>query len=152
MKKKCKRKVYPKINTIEWVKTKINPVDQEFLNKIRLRELASLESIVKGNGTIQDWRELNYLLNFAEIMGENGIGPEVLEVCKVAEEELIKSAKHYEKTKNMLLSGVGIQAIRDLIEFAQLQQSAVTAEIYDKMLVKTTQEIKRRGKNVVELK
>jgi hypothetical protein len=108
--------------------------------------------MIRGSGTVQDWRTLVDLLNLAEMFGKNGVGPEVLPVCEKAQESLHKSAMRYQETMRMGLDGVGIQAIRDLIEYADLQQGSITRAEFERLVQKTRDYIKSNGNLVVEIK
>jgi hypothetical protein len=121
------------------------------LNKLRLTEYAALESITKGNGTVQDWRTLVDVMNLAEMMAKNGVGPEVLPVCEKAQESLHKAAIRYQNTMQMGLDGVGIQAIRELLEYADLQQGSITRAEFERYVQKTRNYIKSNGNLVVEI-
>jgi len=116
-----------------------------------MMEYSALEAITKGNGTIHDWRTLVDVLNLAECMGRGGIGGEVLPVCKKAQDALHQAAIRYQETKKMGLSGEGIQAIRDLIEYADLQQSSIPRSEFEKYIQKTKDYIRSHGDKVVEI-
>jgi hypothetical protein len=117
-----------------------------------LTEYAALEAITKGNGTVQDWRTLVDVLNLSEMFARNGVGKdEVLPVCDKAQDALHKAAIRYQETMKMGLDGVGIQAIRDLIEYADLQQASVTRSEFEKYVKKTQNYIRSNGNLVVEI-
>ena len=125
---------------------------RQTLDKLRLTEYAALESITKGVGTIQDWRTLVDLLNLSEMFARNNIGKdEVLPVCQKAQDALHKAAIRYQETMRIGLDGVGIQAIRDLIEYADLQQGSVTRAEFEQLVQKTRNYIKSNGNLVVEI-
>jgi hypothetical protein len=117
----------------------------------RLTEYAALESITKGVGTIQDWRTLVDVLNLSEMMAKNGVGPEVLPICQKVQESLHKAALRYQETMQMGLDGLGIQAVRDLLEYADLQQGSVTRAEFERYVQKTRDYIKSNGNLVVEI-
>ena len=121
------------------------------LDKLRLLEYSALDALIKGSGTVQDWRTLVDVLNLSEMMGKNGVGPEVLPICQTAQESLHKAALRYEETKKMGLDGVGIQAIRDLIEFADLQQGSISRSEFERYIQKTKDYIRSHGDKVVEI-
>ena len=121
------------------------------LDKLRLLEYSALDALTKGSGTVQDWRTLVDVLNLSEMMGRNGVGPEVLPICQKAQDSLHKAAMRYEETKKMGLDGQGIQAIRDLIEYADLQQSSIPRSEFEKYIQKTKNYIKSHGDKVVEI-
>ena len=84
-------------------------------------------------------------------MGKNGVGPEVLPICQTAQDSLHKAAMRYQETMRMGLDGQGIQAIRDLIEFADLQQSSISRSEFEKYIQKTKDYIRSHGDKVVEI-
>lgn len=138
MRKRCKRKVWS---------TDINPVahaiagaaitDRESLNLLRAREYAALDEMIHGRGTLAHWQTLTDLLNLSEMMARQGIGIEVLDACKAAQEALVNAGKRFEKTGKFGFDGLGIQAIRDLIEYADLQQSSIPRSQFEKLIAKT---------------
>lgn len=151
MRKRTKRKIWALIDPIAHgiIGAAITP--RQTLDKLRLTEYAALESMTKGSGTVQDWRTLVDLLNLAEMFARNGVGPEVLPICQKAQDTLHKSAMRYQETMRMGLDGVGIQAIRDLIEYADLQQGSVTRSEFERYVKKTRDYIKSNGNLVVEI-
>ncbi len=114
-------------------------------------EYSALDSMTKGSGTVTDWRTLVDVLNLAEMMGKSGVGPEVLPICEKAQESLHKAAMRYQDTMRMGLDGQGIKAIRDLIEYADLQQSSISRGEFEKYIQKTKNYIKSNGDKVVEI-
>jgi len=151
MRKRTKRKIWALIDPIAHgiIGAAITP--RQTLDKLRLTEYAALESMTKGSGTVQDWRTLVDVLNLSETMARAGIGPEVLPICQKAQDTLHKSAMRYQETMRMGLDGVGIQAIRDLIEYADLQQGSVTRSEFERYVKKTRDYIKSNGNLVVEI-
>lgn len=147
--KKCRRKVWStQINPIAHAIAGACVADIESLNKLRTGEIAALEAMKNGAADTQDWKTLVDMMNIAETMGKNGIGPEVLEHCETATQALYEAAKRYEKTKRMGLSGVGLKAIGDIMEYHDLQRTSVPRSTYEKMIDKTRNYLKSRGKDV----
>jgi len=107
--------------------------------------------MTKGSGTVTDWRTLVDILNLSEMMGKSGVGPEVLPICEKAQASLHKAAMRYQETMRMGLDGEGIKAIRDLIEYADLQQSSISRGEFEKYIQKTKNYIKSNGEKVVEI-
>lgn len=152
MRKHCKRKIWS---------TKIDPVahaiagaavaDSRALDKLRLCELAAIDAMTRGKGTVEDWRWLADVVNIAEMCGKNGIGLEVLPHCQEAQEALFQAARRYEKTKVMGLSGLGIKAVKNVWEFHDLQRTSIARSEYEKMIKKTADYIRGHGKDVVEI-
>jgi hypothetical protein len=152
MRKRTKRKIWALLDPIAHSITGASITPRQTLNKLRLTEYAALESITKGSGTIQDWRTLVDVLNLAEMFARNGVGKdEVLPVCEKAQNALHEAAMRYQKTLRIGLSGEGIQACRDLIAYADLQQGSVTRAEFEKYVKKTKDYIKSNGNLVVEI-
>ena len=107
--------------------------------------------MTRGKGTVTDWRILVDVLNLSEILGRGGVGPEVLPVCEKAQKALHKAATRYQKTFKMGLDGAGIQAIRELIEYADLQQSSISRSEFERYIQKTKDYIRSHGDKVVEI-
>jgi hypothetical protein len=152
MRKRTKRKViYSLIDPIAHGIIGASITPRHILDKLRLTEYAALESITKGNGTVQDWRTLVDLLNLAEMFARSGVGPEVLPICQKAQDGLHKAAQRYETTMRVVLDGPSIQACRDLIEYADLQQGSVSRAEFERYVKKTKDYIKSNGNLVVEI-
>ena len=151
MRKRTKRKVWNLIDPLTHAIVGAAITQRDKLDKLRLLEYSALDALIKGSGTVQDWRTLVDVLNLSEMMGKNGVGPEVLPICQTAQESLHKAALRYEETKKMGLDGVGIQAIRDLIEFADLQQGSISRSEFEKYIQKTKHYIRSNGNLVVEI-
>lgn len=152
MRKRTKRKIWALLDPIAHGIIGASITPRQTLDKLRLTEYAALESITKGSGTIQDWRTLVDVLNLAEMFARNGVGKdEVLPVCEKAQNALHEAAMRYQKTLRIGLSGEGIQACRDLIAYADLQQGSVTRAEFEKYVKKTKDYIKSNGNLVVEI-
>jgi hypothetical protein len=151
MRKKTKRKVWNLIDPLTHAIVGAAITQRDKLDQLRLLEYSALDAMTKGSGTIQDWRTLVDVLNLSEMMARGGVGPEVLPVCQKAQDSLHKSALRYEDTKKMGLDGQGIVAIRELIEYADLQQSSISRSEFEKYIKKTKNYIKSHGDKVVEI-
>jgi hypothetical protein len=151
LRKRTKRKFWALIDPIAHSIVGASITHRDKLDKLRMLEYSALEAITKGSGTIHDWRSLVDVLNLAECMGRGGIGPEVLPICEKAQTSLHKAAERYGTTMRIVLDGEGIQACRDLIEFADLQQSSIPRSEFEKYIQKTRNYIKSHGDKVVEI-
>ena len=149
--KRCKRKVYPLLNSLAHGLAGAAISDKQSLDKLRLCELSAIDAITKGMGTPEDFRWLADVINIGETMGKNGIGPEILPYCQKAQTELLVAARRYQDTGKMILSGVGIRAIKDVWEFHDVQRTSIARSEYEKMIRKTANYIKSHGKDVVEI-
>jgi len=151
MRKRTKRKHWNLIDPITHAIVGASITHREKLDKLRMMEYSALEAITKGRGTIHDWRTLVDVLNLSETMGRAGVGPEVLPICEKAQASLHKASGYYQTTMRVILDAEGIQACRDLIEFADLQQSSIPRSEFERYIQKTKDYIKSRGDKVVEI-
>lgn len=151
MRKRVKRRVWALIDPLTHAITGAAITQRDKLDKLRMLEYSALEAITKGNGTIYDWRTLVDVLNLSETMARAGIGPEVLPVCEKAQQALHEAAIRYQSTLSLGLSGEGIQACRDLIQYADLQQSSISRSEFEKYIQKTKNYIKSNNDLVTEI-
>jgi hypothetical protein len=151
MRKRTIRKQWELLNPIPHAIMGAAITQRDKLDKLRMLEYSALEAITKGQGTVTDWRTLVDVLNLAEIMGKNGVGPEVLPVCQTAQESLHKAAMRYQETMKMGLDGEGIKAIRELLEYADLQQGSIPRSEFERYIQKTKDYIRSHGNLVVEI-
>ena len=153
MKKKCKRKIWSTtINPITHAISGARVTEDRLLDKLRMRELSAFDSMVKGWGTVEDWRVLVDMMNIAEIMGKSGIGPEVLPYCEEGCQAMTEAARRYQKSMKMGLSGLGINALREICAYHDLQRTSVSRSVYETMITKTANYLRSKGKDVVEIK
>ena len=151
MRKRTKRKVWNLIDPIAHGIIGAAITQRDKLDKLRMLEYSALDSMTKGSGTVTDWRTLVDILNISEMMGKNGVGPEVLPICEKAQNSLHKAAMRYQDTMRMGLDGEGIKAIRDLIEYADLQQSSISRSELERYIQKTKDHIRSNSNLVVEI-
>lgn len=151
MRKKCHRKVWAKVNPIEFAIEGAAITTGDLLDKVRLMELSAIESMVKGHGTIADWRYIVDMMNIAETMATNGIGIEVLEVCEIVQKEMEQAAKRYEKTRKMGLTGIGIKFVKELYALHDLQRTSISRAEYERMIQKTADYIRSNHHRVVHI-
>jgi len=151
MRKKCRRKVYQLVNPIQYALEGAAIVEDNLILELRIKELNAIDSMVKGTGTVDDWLILNEMMNLSEVMSKSGIGKEVFDVCNKAQQELMLAAKRFEKTGKMGLTGQGIQIMRDLYQYHDLQRKSISRAEYEKAIQKTINLIKGKSKNVVQI-
>ena len=151
MRKQVKRKVWALVNPITYALEGASITQRDKLDKLRVMEYSALDAITKGMGTIQDWHTLTEVLNLSETMARGGIGPEVLPVCEKAQKALYESALRFKKTGKFGLTGEGIQSVRELIQYADLQQSSISRSEFERYIQKTRDYLKSNNSNVVEI-
>lgn len=112
------------------------------LDKLRLVELSAIDAFAKGVATVHDWRAVSDLSNVAETMAEMGTGPEVLPVVREVEGALLDAHARHEQTGRIATTGPGLQAMRDLAEYHDLQRSSVDRSTYERAIQRTMNKIR----------
>jgi hypothetical protein len=151
VRKKCRRKHWNLLDPIAHAIAGAAITDQQSLNKLRMLELSAIEAMSKGQGTITDWQSLVNMLNICEMMALQGIGPEALGACEIAQKALSDAAKRYEAIKRMGLTGQGIQAIREVYSYHDLQRTSISRSQYERIIDKTRNHLKSRSEIVMVL-
>jgi hypothetical protein len=151
MRKQCRRKIWDKVNPIEYAITGAAITAEDKLDRLRMGELSAIESMVKGNATTNDWRVLVDMLNIAETMASHGIGIEVLAVCEIVQKEMESAAHRYEKTRKMGLTGTGIRYIKELYALHDLQRQSISRSEFERMIEKTINYIRSNHHKVVHI-
>lgn len=144
MKKRTIRKVWrTDVNPILYAMQGASITPRDSLDKLRARELSSLEAITKGSGGLAEWNDLVNANNLAEQLALMGVGkPEVLPVVLDCQQHLIESAERYQRTGKMGLTGPALSALRDMLEWHDLQRSSVARSVYEEAIRKVTAKIK----------
>lgn len=152
--KVCKRKHWSTVPGFDAVQHAIAGAcitNKASLDALQIRELSAIESITHGRGTQQDWRDLADLINLCEMAARLGVGPEALPACAVAQETLLQAAKRFKDTGKMGLTGDGITALRDVIEYHHLQRQSIPRSQYEQIIQKTVWRIRSNAHDVVEV-
>ena len=148
MRKQTRRKVWKLINPLAHVMDGIVVTPESELDKIRLRELGAIEAFAKGHAGLHEWHEMAAMLNVSEYLASIGVGIEVAEVCKAVEGHLIEAANRYQRTKKMGLTGPGIQSLRELYEFHDIQRQSITRGEYEKAIRAAINHAQQHGFNI----
>lgn len=151
MRKKCKRKVWALVNPITHAIEGARVSGDEVLQPLARRELSAIESFRMGHATIQEWSDLVNLMNLCEHMAHRGIGPEAKQVCDDAHAHLLEAARRYKSTGKMGLTGPGLQCMRDLYEYHDLQRRSIARSEYDKHIHGVQNRIKGNAPEVVDV-
>jgi hypothetical protein len=143
MRKRCIRKVWPTlVDTINLAKSGAAITDDDRLAKVHICELASLDRLSRGVGTLKCWHDMAAVNNLAMTLSGMGVGrDEVLPLCNLVEDELIDAARRYKASKRMGLTGLGIQHLRDLIEYHDLQRRSIPRSRYEEAIRLTSARI-----------
>lgn len=135
--KKCVRKVWKLMDPVQLAIQGAAITPCHLLDKLRMVELSAIESFRTGRATVSDWRSVADLLNVAETMARGGVGPEALESCEQVQAALEEAHDRYKATGRMGLTGPGIQAVRDLFEWHDLQRNSISRGEYERWIQKT---------------
>lgn len=151
MRKRTVRKHYALVNPIEFAIEGAAITSGSDLNKLRMVELQALEAFRTGKAGLQEWNEINSMMNLAETMAHNNIGIEVESICMQAQAHLIDSAKRYERIGRMGATGPALQCWQDLYEYHDLQRQSVARSVYEEMIRKTTERVRNKAPGVIEI-
>lgn len=151
MRKRCKRKVWAKVDPIQHAIDGARVSDDKLLNELRIRELAAIEAFRTGTAGLQDWCDLTGMLNICETMARSGIGPEALDACRKAEQALIDAGIRYEKTGRMVTTGQGLQALRDVYQYHDLQRQSVSRAEFWRQIERTQKRVKSKAPEVRDM-
>lgn len=148
MRKQCRRKVYQLIDPIAHAIAGAAITTDEQLKLLKDKELAAIEAMRTGQATVYTWQELVDMNNICQVMARQGIGPEALVDCMIAEIELKQATKRFESTGKMLLTGTGLRAINEVLEWHHLQRTSISRAEYERMIQKTRNKLRSRSKDV----
>lgn len=140
--KRCIRKVWIKTNPIEHAIQGAAITSRKDLDQLLIRELSSLDAFTTGCATIKHWHDLAAVNNLAQTLAGKGIGIEVMEVAHRAETALIDAADRFQRTGKFGLTGEGIKAIRELIDYHDLQRSSISRAEYERAIALTVARVK----------
>ena len=140
--KRTVRRVWQKINPIEHALAGCRITPKSDLDKLLMRELSALDDMTNGRAGLQQWHDLANVVNLCETLAHEKVGAEALESCGAAQDALIEAAMRFQRTQRMGLSGVGIQAVRNVIEYHDLQRSSIPRSQYEKAIRLTAAMVK----------
>lgn len=146
--KHCRRKHYPLVNPVDCAIAGAAITDTARLDKLRLLELSALEAFRTGQATPSDWRALADVANIAETMALDGIGPEVMEPCRLASEALGEAHNRYKSMGRLGLSGPELQALRELHAWHDTQRTSIARSEYERAIKKTADRIRSASPKV----
>jgi hypothetical protein len=148
VRKQCRRKVYKLVDPIAHAIAGAAITTDDCLKQLKDKEQAAIEAMRTGQATVYTWQELVDMNNICQVMARNGIGPEALPDSMMAEIELKQAAKRFESTGKMLLTGTGLKAISEVLEWHHLQRTAVSRSKYERMIEKTRNKLRSKSKDV----
>ena len=149
MRKQTRRKIWDTtINPITHAIVGASITDEESLEILRKKENGSMEAFRNGAATPHDWNNINAVVQLAESMAAANIGPEVMVHVKIAEMHLIDAHDRYRRIGKMGSTGPGLQSFQDIIEYHELQRTAVSRSVYESHIKRVTDMIRSRSPKI----
>lgn len=143
MRKHTRRRVYSLVNPIQHVLVGLAVTDVAALDKLRMRELSAIEAFRTGRAGRQEWLDLADFLNICETLARDGIGPEALEPCELAQKALADAHHRFHvERKPLLLTGPELQSLREAYEYADLQRLSISRSRYEQAIRTTANRIR----------
>ena len=141
--KATKRRHYALINPIQHAIDGACVTPEHLLGKIETRELSAIDTFARGRATIQEWYDIASLVGMCQTMASDGIGPEALDTCLLADNAIDEAMIRFKKSGKMGTTGPGLQAFRDLMEYHQLQRRLVSRSHYEKITAKVIAKVRQ---------
>lgn len=135
--KHTRRKVYQLVNPISHAIAGAAITDTASLDRLRLSELSALEAFARGTGSAQELAELVDMVNVAETMANNGIGPEALPIIAAAQVAFGEAIRRQRELGKLGFSGPELEVLRHCFEYHDLQRSSISRSRYEQELRKT---------------
>jgi hypothetical protein len=149
MRKQTRRKIWDtSINPITHAIVGASITDEESLDILRKKENGSMEAFRNGTAAPHDWNNINAVVQLAESMAAANIGPEVMLHVKIAEMHLIDAHDRYKRIGKMGSTGPGLQSFQNIIEYHELQRTAVSRSVYESHIKRVTDMIKSKSPKI----
>lgn len=140
--KRTVRRVWQRVNPIEHAMKGAAITPRADLDRLLARELSALDDFTHGRASLQQWHDLANAVNLCETLAHEGVGAEALESCGKAQDALIEAARRFQTSRRMGLSGPGITAMRDVIEYHDLQRASIPRSQYEAAIRLTAARVK----------
>ena len=148
MRKRTKRKVWDLVDTINFVIQGVQVSDDKILDEVRMIELSAMDSFKRGMATKEDWFTIVAMLNVAETTGKSGIGPEILPWCERLQKALIESKERFERIGKFGFDGAGLNAMREVYEYHDLQRQSISRKEYERQILKCRNKMISKSKDL----
>lgn len=136
MKKRTLRKRYKLIDPIAHAIEGAMVTPKDVLDKQRAVERAAAEAVRMGAGSMADLYEIESSCLVAMEMASHRIGPEALVSCKLLEIEIRQAKERHAKTGALALTGAGLRAMDDVLEYIDLQRQSISRGEYERHILK----------------
>jgi hypothetical protein len=134
--KRTRRKHYTLANPVQLAIHGACLIDVGRLDQMRLLELSAVQAFATGTASIADWSTLADVANLAQTMCTMGIGPEALQPALDVQKALCEAHERFLATGRMGTTGPGLTALRNLLEWHDLQRSGVARSVYETAAVR----------------
>lgn len=149
MRKRTRRKIYDTtMCPVTHAIVGASITDEESLEILRKKERGSLEAFRTGVATKQDWNNINAVVQLAESMACANIGPEVMVHVKIAEMHLMDAHDRLNRLGKLGSTGPGLQSFQDIIEYHELQRTAVSRSVYESHIKRVTDMIRSKSPKI----
>jgi hypothetical protein len=149
MRKRTRRKIYDTtMCPVTHAIVGASITDEDSLNLLRKKENGSLEAFKTGAAQPHDWNNINAVVQLAESMAAANIGPEVMVHVKIAEMHLIDAHDRWRRIGKMGSTGPGLQSFQDIIEYHELQRTAVSRSVYESHIKRVTDMIRSKSPKI----
>ena len=149
MRKRTRRKIYDTtMCPVTHAIVGASITDEESLEILRKKERGSLDAFRTGVATKQDWNNINAVVQLAESMACANIGPEVMVHVKIAEMHLMDAHDRLNRLGKLGSTGPGLQSFQDIIEYHELQRTAVSRSVYESHIKRVTDMIRSKSPKI----
>lgn len=139
--KQCRRRVWGLVNPITHAITGAAITDTARLDQVREIEAVAIGAFRDGTPTIDHWKAMADMLNVAETMARDGIGPEVLPACVAVDAALRAGHERYRAHGRIGRAAGEYEAYFELWEYHDLQRSSISRSEYERAIEKTRRRI-----------
>jgi hypothetical protein len=121
------RHLFSGINRLMAAQVAKQEVSEDDVDDLEIGVLAAIECISKGYGTVSHWNEIAHVINQSWILcTERGIGEEAKPYLLVAQDGMKRMAKRFKETGKFAFDGLGLEAVRRVIEIWSTQLTMCT--------------------------
>lgn len=131
MKKRTRRKVWTLMNPLTLAIEAAAPATGEDLERLRVGELAAIESFVTGTATHDDWNLLRQMANVSQCMAIKGVGVEAFEPSESAQRALALCYDRARRLGKYGLTGPELTALRECQSYHDLQRVSIPRREYE---------------------
>jgi hypothetical protein len=127
-------------------------IPANLIMNLQIIEQAAISAFMNGTATKSEWRDLAMLCNISEQLCLQGVGSaEVRAPLDIAQEALRQAARRYKENGRVGFSGVELTAMRDIIDWHDLQRTSIPRKEYEKAIESVRLKIVCKDKSVEQM-